>query len=81
MQSDDKKIVEENIKNLLKNRDEIFQFLDENSEKIGDTDVFDFTKCKELDFKQTYAKFYAYDYAIRKLLPYLYKSYEVKFDV
>ena len=46
MQNDDKKIVEENIKNLLKNRDEIFKFLDENSEKIGETDVFDFAKCK-----------------------------------
>lgn len=77
----DKENVTNGIKTLLDARGEIFKFLDENSVKIGNTDTFDFEKSKDLDFKDMYSKIYAYDYAIRRLLPYLYKAYEVKFDV
>ena len=75
----DKEKVEQNIKELLEARAKFFEFLDERVPKVEGTDVFDFAAHPEL--KEAYAKFYGYDYAIRKLLPYLYKAYEVKFNV
>ena len=74
-------IVKENIKNLLENRAEFYALFDEKIPKLGDTDVFDFKNAKQVDIKEIYQKFYKYDYAIRKLLPYLYEAYGVKFNV
>jgi len=78
---DEKLEVEAKIKALLEARGEFYKLFDENSVKFGQTDVFDFDSCGDLKFKEAYAKFYDYDYAIRKLLPYLYKAYGVKFNV
>ena len=76
-----KELVEKNIKELLGARAEFFKFLDERVPKIADTDVFDFERAGEASLKEVYAKFYGYDYAARKLLPYLYRAYGVNFDV
>jgi len=49
--------------------------------KVAGTDVFDFAAVKEADLKALYAKFYSYDYSIRKLLPNVYEAFGVKFNV
>ena len=49
--------------------------------KIAGTDVFDFERAGAASLKEVYAKFYGYDYAARKLLPYLYRTYGLDFDV
>lgn len=74
-------IVKENIQKLLDNRAEFYALFDEKIPKINGTDVFDFKNAKDCDIKEIYQKFYKYDYAIRKLLPYLYEAYGVKFNV
>ncbi|MDA3056167.1 MULTISPECIES: CmeU family protein [unclassified Campylobacter] len=74
-------IVKENIEKLLDNRAEFYALFDEKIPKFGDTDVFDFKNAKDCDIKEIYEKFHKYDYAIRKLLPYLYEAYGVKFNV
>ena len=75
----DKEKVEQNIKELLEARVKFFEYLDMQVPKVEGTDVFDFSSKPEL--KEAYAKFYGYDYAIRKLLLYLYKAYGVSFNV
>ena len=79
--SEQKELVEKNIKELLNARAEFFKFLDERVPKIAGTDVFDFERAGAASLKEVYAKFYGYDYAARKLLPYLYRAYGVNFDV
>lgn len=74
-------IVKENIEKLLDSRAEFYALFDEKIPKFADTDVFDFANAKTADMKEIYNKFYKYDYAIRKLLPYLYEAYGVKFNV
>ena len=81
MNESEKQEVEKNIKELLAARAEFFKFLDERVPKIADTDVFDFERAGEASLKEVYAKFYGYDYAARKLLPFLYRAYGVNFDV
>lgn len=76
-----KELVEKNIKELLSARAEFFKFLDAKVPKIASTDVFDFERADTASLKEVYAKFYGYDYAARKLLPYLYRAYGVNFDV
>ncbi len=49
--------------------------------KVAGTDVFDFAAVKEADLKALYAKFYSYDYSIRKLLPNVYEAFGVNFNV
>lgn len=72
-----KEKVIENLNALFAARAEFYAYFDENVGKIGDTDVFDFNTAKSGDFKDFYAHFYKFDYAIRKLLPSLYKAYEI----
>ena len=74
-------IVKENIKNLLEKRAEFYALFDEKIPKFKDSDVFDFKNAKQADIKEIYEKFHKYDYAIRKLLPYLYEAYGVEFNV
>lgn len=74
-----REIVAKNIENLLKNREEFYKFLDQKVEKIDGTSMLDFRGDETL--KGLYERFFAYDYEIRKLLPYLYEAYEVKFNV
>ncbi|WP_311337226.1 CmeU family protein [Campylobacter ureolyticus] len=76
MQKEEKKEVVKKLRELFSSRDEFFSYLDSKVSKIPNTDVLDFRDDKEL--KEIYAKFYSYDYSIRKLLPYLYKAYEIK---
>ena len=76
MNESEKQEVEKNIKELLAARAEFFKFLDERVPKIADTDVFDFERAGEASLKV-----YGYDYAARKLLPYLYRTYGLNFDV
>ena len=76
MQKEEKKEVVKKLRELFSSRDEFFNYLDSKASKIPNTDVLDFGDNKEL--KEIYAKFYSYDYSIRKLLPYLYKVYEIK---
>lgn len=73
---DDKKEVIKKIKELFHSRDEFFAHLDSKVSNIPNTDILDFKDNDEL--KEIYAKFYSYDYAIRKLLPYVYKAYDIK---
>ncbi|MCZ6102849.1 MAG: CmeU family protein [Campylobacter ureolyticus] len=75
MQKEEKKEVVKKLRELFSSRDEFFSYLDSKVSKVPNTDVLDFGD-KEL--KEIYAKFYSYDYSIRKLLPYLYKAYEIK---
>lgn len=68
---------------LFKARAEFYAFFDEKIPKIAQSEVFDFERLKNskpdsLDLEQIYKLFYHYDYAIRKLLPQLYKAYEIK---
>ncbi len=81
MNESEKQEVEKNIKELLAARAEFFKFLDERVPKIAGTDVFDFERAGAASLKEIYAKFYGYDYAARKLLPYLYRAYGLDFDV
>ncbi|EKJ1255307.1 hypothetical protein ACLZ7R_001901, partial [Campylobacter jejuni] len=39
--------------------------------------VFDFKNAKNLNPEEVYKQFYHFDYAIRKLLPAIYKAYEI----
>ena len=81
MNESEKQEVEKNIKERLAARAEFFKFLDERVPKIAGTDVFDFERAGAASLKEIYAKFYGYDYAARKLLPYLYRAYGLDFDV
>ena len=74
-------VVKEKIEKILAARSEFFALLDERVPKVGATDVFDFSKAQEANLKEIYAKFYAYDYAVRKLLPDVYDAFGVKFNV
>lgn len=76
MQKEEKKEVVKKLMELFSSRDEFFNYLDSKVSKVPNTDVLDFGDNEEL--KEIYAKFYSYDYSIRKLLPYLYKVYEIK---
>ena len=76
MHKEEKKEVVKKLRELFSSRDEFFSYLDSKAPKVPNTDILDFGDNKEL--KEIYAKFYSYDYSIRKLLPYLYKAYEIK---
>ncbi len=68
----------ENLNALFKQRAEFYEFFDANIKKLPNSDVFDFKESKFLSAQEVYTHFYHYDYAIRKLLPKLYKAYEIK---
>lgn len=65
-----------NLNELFAARAEFYAYFDENVKKIGSTEVFDFDSA-DAKFKDFYTHFYKFDYAIRKLLPSLYKAYEI----
>ena len=73
--------VKEKIEKIFEARSAFFAELDRQVPKKNGTDVFDFSKVKEADLKEIYAKFYAFDYNVRKLLPDVYKAYNVNFNV
>jgi chain length determinant protein len=77
----DVSVVKAQIEEILKARSEFFAELDRQVPKVAGTDVFDFTAVKQSDLKALYAKFYAYDYNIRKLLPNVYEAFGVNFNV
>lgn len=78
---EEKEFIKSQIEELLKARDGFFEVLDANVPKKGNTNVFNFDACKDKSLKELYAKFYSYDYSIRKILPYIYKRFGVNFSV
>ena len=73
----DKTKVVENLNALFKQRAEFYSYFDKNISKVGNTEVFDFSNAKDLNAEEVYKQFYHLDYAMRKLLPAIYKAYEV----
>ncbi|EGP2091080.1 hypothetical protein IYO37_000982 [Campylobacter jejuni] len=73
----DKAKIVQNLNALFKQRAEFYSYFDENIAKINDTEVFDFKNAKNLSPEEVYKQFYHFDYAIRKLLPAIYKVYEI----
>lgn len=71
--------VEQILQNLIDKRAEFYKFLDENIEKIPNCDAYDFKDDEKM--KKLYEKFFAFDYRVRKILPFIYKVYGVKLDV
>ncbi|TKX31298.1 CmeU family protein [Campylobacter estrildidarum] len=66
-----------NLNALFQKRSEFYSFFDKNIKKIHNTEVFDFKNAKDLNAEEVYKLFYHYDYAIRKILPAVYKAYEI----
>ncbi|MCW1865772.1 hypothetical protein OLQ20_06380 [Campylobacter jejuni] len=73
----DKAKIVQNLNALFKQRAEFYSYFDENIAKINNTEVFDFKNTKNLNPEEVYKQFYHFDYAIRKLLPAIYKAYEI----
>ncbi|EOH4181088.1 CmeU family protein [Campylobacter jejuni] len=73
----DKAKIVQNLNALFKQRAEFDSYFDENIAKINNTEVFDFKNAKNLNPEEVYKQFYHFDYAIRKLLPAIYKAYEI----
>ncbi|MFK0404455.1 CmeU family protein [Campylobacter jejuni] len=73
----DKNQIVQNLNDLFKQRAEFYSYFDENVAKINNTEVFDFKNAKNLNPEEVYKQFYHFDYAIRKLLPAIYKAYEI----
>ncbi|EOI1690184.1 CmeU family protein [Campylobacter jejuni] len=73
----DKAKIVQNLNALFKQRAEFYSYFDENIAKINNTEVFDFKNAKSLNPEEVYKQFYHFDYAIRKLLPAIYKAYEI----
>ncbi|MBM0636809.1 hypothetical protein LNU06_01335 [Campylobacter sp. VicNov18] len=73
----DKTKIVENLNALFKQRAEFYSYFDKNIPKIKNTEVFDFKSAKDLNPEELYKQFYHFDYAIRKLLPAIYKAYEI----
>ncbi|ECL3144829.1 hypothetical protein FST75_09270 [Campylobacter jejuni] len=73
----DKAKIVQNLNALFKQRAEFYSYFDENIAKINNTEVFDFKNAKNLNPEEVYKQFYHFDYTIRKLLPAIYKTYEI----
>lgn len=73
----DKTKITQNLNELFKQRAKFYEFFDEKIAKIPNSDVFDFPKAKDLNAKEVYEHFYHFDYAMRKLLPAIFKAYEI----
>lgn len=73
----DKAKIVQNLNTLFKQRAEFYSYFDKNIAKINNTEVFDFKNAKNLNPEEVYKQFYHFDYAIRKLLPAIYKAYEI----
>ncbi|EPT7864888.1 CmeU family protein [Campylobacter jejuni] len=73
----DKAKIVQNLNALFKQRAEFYSYFDENIAKINNIEVFDFKNAKNLNPEEVYKQFYHFDYAIRKLLPAIYKAYEI----
>ncbi|HHD0624660.1 TPA: CmeU family protein [Campylobacter jejuni] len=73
----DKAKIVQNLNALFKQRTEFYSYFDENIAKINNTEVFDFKNAKNLNPEEVYKQFYHFDYAIRKLLPAIYKAYKI----
>ncbi|EAI1457547.1 CmeU family protein [Campylobacter jejuni] len=73
----DKAKIVQNLNALFKQRAEFYSYFDKNIAKINNTEVFDFKNAKNLNPEEVYKQFYHFDYAIRKLLPAIYKAYEI----
>lgn len=79
--NEEKEFMKTQIESLLKARDGFFEVLDKNVPKQGNSSVFDFDACTDKSLKDLYREFYSYDYAIRKILPLIYKKFDLNFNV
>ena len=66
-----------NLNAVFAKRSEFYQYFDANLSKKENIDAFDFSKQNELKAEDVYKHFYHFDYAMRKLLPPLFKAYEI----
>jgi len=66
-----------NLNKLFEERAKFYEFFDGNIAKLAKTEVFDFKNAKDLNAKEVYERFYHFDYAMRKLLPSIFKAYEI----
>lgn len=73
----DKDKIVENLNAFFKQRAEFYAFFDQNIKKLENTDIFDFKEAKDLKAEEVYKQFYHFDYAMRKLLPPIFKAYEI----
>lgn len=73
----DKTKITQNLNELFRQRAKFYEFFDANIEKMANSDVFNFQKAKDLNAKEVYEHFYHLDYAMRKLLPLIFKAYEI----
>lgn len=78
---DDKELVKKQIEEFLAARGRFFEVLDASVPKKGNSTAFDFDACNEPSLKALYKEFYAYDYAVRKMLPHIYKKFDLSFNV
>ncbi|WP_297194167.1 CmeU family protein [uncultured Campylobacter sp.] len=76
----DKDKIVGNLNSLFEIRKDFYNFFDTHMPKIENTDVFDFKNSKPLNAEEVYKLFNKYDYAIRKLLPSIYKAYEIDME-
>lgn len=76
----EKEKIIENLNALFKERAEFYTFFDKNLTKLGKSEAFDFEKTQSLNSKEVYERFYHFDYAMRKLLPSIFKAYEIDMD-
>lgn len=71
-----KKIVQNQLKEFYKAREEIYELFDSVIPKKEGLDIYDFDKCDSEIIKELYKKFYAFDYQARKFQPILHRYSE-----
>lgn len=62
------------IDDIFANRDELYASFDKFIKTDG---KFDLNLCEDEKIKEIYKKFYKYDYAVRKILPSVYKKFDI----
>ncbi|MCX2683491.1 hypothetical protein OQH60_06375 [Campylobacter sp. MIT 21-1685] len=73
----EKEKIVKDLNTLFKQRAMFYAFFDKHIPTKSNTKVFDFDKATALDSEETYKQFYHFDYAIRKLLPAIFKAYGI----
>ncbi|NDJ27416.1 hypothetical protein DMB95_08235 [Campylobacter sp. MIT 12-8780] len=68
------------LNELFKQRKEFYAFFDAKIPKKEGLNIFDFEKLDDANLRDFHKLFHRYDYAIRKLLPRIYKAYDIDMD-
>lgn len=76
MQENKKELVENQLTEFYKARDELYELFDKVIPKLNESELYNLQKCECEILKQIYKKFYKYDYEARKFQPILQKYYE-----